>query len=325
MKFSVVMPLYDKAPFVLQAVGSVLAQTCVDLELIVIDDGSRDGGAERVEALRDPRLRVLRQANAGVSAARNRGIELARGEWVAFLDADDCYHPRFLETVLMAQARCPQADTIGAAFLRVPQQRADWPGPWPPLDEVPGVTQVHDLARRWMRGPSLCTSSVAVRAARLHGMQPCFALGEAHGEDLDLWFRLAEQAPVALIDAPLVAYRVELAGSLSALQPASEAPPFLRRMRERALGGQLEPAQARSALWLVAQHDIGMARHLLAGGERRASLQWLWRARAAASGRRWWMTAAMALFLPGSLAGRWQRMRERRAQPGGPPRADGHP
>lgn len=313
MKFSVVIALYNKAPYIGCTLASVLAQTFTDFEVIVIDDGSSDGGTEQVAAMTDARLRLVRQPNAGVSVARNHGIALARGEWVAFLDADDWLHPRHLACLVLAQQACPEADTVASSFLPV----ADAPGPWPPPWSVPAgapeVEVITDLAARWMSGPTLYTSSVAVRTARLQQMQPCFVPGESYGEDVDLWFRLAEQTPVALVRAPLVAYRVAVQDSLSSRHDRLEMSAALERMRGRALSGRLNPAQARSALWLVAQAEVTLARQALASGRRLQGWRWLLRARHAARGRRWWLTAAMALCCPGPLVRHWQRWRENRS------------
>jgi glycosyltransferase involved in cell wall biosynthesis len=312
MKFSIVIPLYNKAPYIRGTIESVLAQSLTDFEVIVVDDGSSDGGAELVAAMADPRLRLVRQANAGVSAARNHGIALARGEWVAFLDADDWQHPRYLATLLMAQKAYPDADTVATEFMSVPHAAGIWPPPWPVPAEPPDVELITDLPRRWMRAAALCTSAAAVRTTRLRQMQPCFPLGESHGEDLDLWFRLAEQAPVALARMPLIAYRVEVEGSLTTHHPALTMPPFLQRMRMRALSGAMAPTQRRSALWLVAQHEVTLARQALASGSRLKGLRCLVLGSRAASSKRWWSTAVMAFFLPAHLIENWERWRSRR-------------
>jgi hypothetical protein len=319
MKFSIVIPLYNKAPYISGTLDSVLAQSFSDFEVIVVDDGSTDGGAELVGFIADPRVRLVRQANAGVSAARNHGIALARGEWVAFLDADDWHHPAYLATLLWAQARCPEADTVATDYLPVPDTLAMWPPRWPEMAALPGLEIVTDLPRRWMASPTLCTSAVSVRRARLLQMQPCFPPGESHGEDLDLWFRLAEQAPVALAHAPLMAYRLAVDGSLSSGHGALAMPPFLERMRQRALSGAMPPARRSSALWLVAQYQLTLARQAIAAGKRREGWAWLLKARRAARGKRWWLTAAMALFMPGPLVRNWQQWRVRRTVPAASP------
>lgn len=98
ISFSVVMPLYNKVKSVGSAVGSVLAQTFMEFELIIINDGSTDGSPEVVSTFNDPRIRVINQENRGVSNARNCGIRESRFRYVAFLDADDLWYPDALST-----------------------------------------------------------------------------------------------------------------------------------------------------------------------------------------------------------------------------------
>ena len=96
-RVSVIIPCYNHGRFLAGAVESVTRQTFTDLEIIVIDDGSTDTTPDVVAGLADPRIRSRRTANAGVSAARNAGLDLARGEFIAFLDADDSWDPAKLE------------------------------------------------------------------------------------------------------------------------------------------------------------------------------------------------------------------------------------
>ena len=109
---SIVMPLYNKAPYVLRSLESVGAQTVTDLEIIVVDDGSTDEGPDLVARSSDPKIRLVRQANAGPGAARNRGLMEAQAPYVAFLDADDCWLPQFLEQNLAFLESHPHAAAV---------------------------------------------------------------------------------------------------------------------------------------------------------------------------------------------------------------------
>ncbi|MBG6072389.1 MULTISPECIES: glycosyltransferase family A protein [unclassified Polaromonas] len=312
MKFSVVIPLYNKASYICCSVQSVLSQSFTDFEVIIVDDGSSDGGSELVRVMTDPRIRVVHQINAGVSAARNRGIALAQGEWVAFLDADDWHHPNHLQCLLDAHKAWPVADAVATDFILISDSDGSWPPPWPTCKEIPEVELITDLPRRWMVGPSLCSSSVAVRRERLQQMQPCFPNGESQAEDLDFWFRLAEQTPIALAHAPLVAYRIDVDGSLSAGHKVVTIPRSLERMEVRATSGSMTATQRRSALWFIAQHKLTLARSALSSGERIQGIKWLMKGRHAITSKRWWMTAVMVLFCPQALVTSWEQWRTNR-------------
>lgn len=120
-KVSIIVPLYNKAPYVTKALESIAPQTYTDWECIVVNDGSTDKSAEIVERLtiNDERFRLINQENAGVSAARNRGIAESCGDYVAFLDADDWWAPTFLEEMMQLGADYPDAGIYGCDYYRV--------------------------------------------------------------------------------------------------------------------------------------------------------------------------------------------------------------
>lgn len=115
-KVSVVIPLYNKAPYIARALDSVLAQTVQDFEIIVVNDGSTDRSETIVNGYNDPRIHLINQKNQGVSAARNRGIDAAQAELVAFLDADDEWLPKFLEIILLMREKYPEAGVYGTGY-----------------------------------------------------------------------------------------------------------------------------------------------------------------------------------------------------------------
>lgn len=117
-KITVVIPLYNKAGYIRRALDSVFSQTFIDYEIIVIDDGSTDDSVDHVEIYNDSRLRIIHQENSGPGAARNRGINESRGEYIAFLDADDEWLPNYLATSFSILERNPQCGICVSAWYQ---------------------------------------------------------------------------------------------------------------------------------------------------------------------------------------------------------------
>lgn len=199
---SVVIPLFNKERAVERAIRSVVAQTFQEFEIVVVDDGSTDGGPDVVRKMADRRIRMLRQENAGVSAARNRGIAEAAADLIAFLDADDEWTPEFLETVIDLRERFPQCSVFATHYLF-----ADGPGrfsrpvlrglpssPWQGvIEEYFGVAAISDCP--------ICSSAVCVEKEPLESVGG-FPVGVDSGEDLLTWAKLALQYQIAYTTRP---------------------------------------------------------------------------------------------------------------------------
>jgi len=119
MLISVIIPLYNKSKWIKRAIESVLSQDYQNFELIVIDDGSTDGGGCIVEGIKDVRIRLIDQPNAGVSAARNTGIKNAKGQWIGFLDADDVWLPNNLASHIKLIQRHPELKWTGGSYREI--------------------------------------------------------------------------------------------------------------------------------------------------------------------------------------------------------------
>ena len=155
-QISVIVPVYKGVRFLDSALGSLRGQTFSDWECIAVDDGSTDGSSCVLEAhaAADPRIRVIHQANAGTSVARNAAMELADGRYIAFLDEDDLYHPRFLET-LHAAARSTGADVVGCEFVKFGEdEEPTWAGDCPsePTWTIADRAGIAELASRYYDG-----------------------------------------------------------------------------------------------------------------------------------------------------------------------------
>jgi glycosyltransferase involved in cell wall biosynthesis len=181
---SVVIPVYNREGFVRRAVESVLAEGAVDLEVIVVDDGSTDGSVAAVEAIGDPRLRLLRQQpNQGQSAARNRGIEAAKGDLIGFLDSDDLATPGRFAAQAARFAAEPNLVILAGTVETMDHAGAPIAREGEALD---------DTEMRWFMlfNSPFPTSTVMVRGETLRRHALRFDTGKRLAEDYELWSRL---------------------------------------------------------------------------------------------------------------------------------------
>lgn len=311
MLCSIVIPLYNKEAYIAAAIQSVQAQDYQEVEIVVINDGSRDGGPAIVAemARQDTRIRLISQPNGGVSRARNAGIDEARGELVLFLDADDWYAPTYVSTVVSMARSQPQRSFFATGYQRV---RGDSTATWE-RREAPFELVENYYERRWREGPFFFTSSLAARRVDLLALQPCFPPGDSFGEDQDLFFRLAEHLTLVFCPAQLVAYRIEVAGSLSAIHDYIVLPPTFLRLESRARQGLLGAVRGRSAMALVADARVSVARYALSHGRRMEAIREMLRARHGVRSLHWWVALTMCLSFSQAMVRRWESWRAGKA------------
>jgi glycosyltransferase involved in cell wall biosynthesis len=203
---SVVMPVFNGAAFLDQAVESVLAQTYQAVELVAVDDGSTDGSAE-ILARSGSQVRVVRQANAGVSAARNTGISQAQGELIAFLDQDDWWLP---EKVAGQVERLQSDDRIGLVHTAVTYFDEALQREVGPQDPTARPEQMTDNCyESLLLGNPLVNSSVMVRRTALEQVGGLdLRISGNTVQDYDLWLRIAEQYRFAHLPRRLTVFRL---------------------------------------------------------------------------------------------------------------------
>ncbi|MGH7383811.1 MAG: glycosyltransferase family 2 protein [Candidatus Rokuibacteriota bacterium] len=209
---SVVIPAYNAERFLEEAVESVLRQAHQRLEVIVVDDGSTDGTAARVRAYGN-RVRYVRQANAGVGAARNRGVALATGDYIAFLDHDDVWQPEKLEVQLEIAARNPESGLVACDGVRF-SEASILPGRllsrWV-LDQLAGSSTgevTGRLYREAIRSNPIASPSQMLVPRRVATEIGPMITDRQDAEDWDYTLRIALRHPITMHRHSLVSYRM---------------------------------------------------------------------------------------------------------------------
>ena len=123
LRFSIIIPLYNKANFIAKTLNSVLNQTYTDFEVVIVNDGSTDNSLEIVQIFDDKRIKLFTTKNQGVSATRNFGIKQSQGDYIAFLDADDIWEEKFLETINKLILSFPNEQVYASSLkIRTPKK-----------------------------------------------------------------------------------------------------------------------------------------------------------------------------------------------------------
>ena len=196
-KVTVVVPAYNVARHIDECLASIAAQTLEDWECVVVDDGSTDGTAERLREIDDPRVRVMRQANQGVSAARNAGLMAACGEYLLFLDGDDRLHPRTLERLSACLEASPHAVAAYGSVWAIFEDGTSYPQK--PLERRRFRSgDLLEALLRWETFLSVgCVLMRADRGREIGGFKPELRLSE----DWEFFCRLASLGDFEFIGA----------------------------------------------------------------------------------------------------------------------------
>ncbi|OPJ65367.1 glycosyltransferase family 2 protein [Clostridium chromiireducens] len=212
LKFSVVIPLYNKEKYLYKTIESVLKQTYADFELIIIDDGSTDNSLKIANSFNDDRIKVYKQANAGASAARNFGIKKAEGEFIAFIDGDDIWYENFLETIISLMNKYPNLKVYGTAIglndyeKQIESKRRN-------MEEKDFIIENYFYYK--IKKDIYLTASSAVVKKEVFYDIGYFQEGLRNWEDLDMWARITLKYDVAFSTKICAIYQQNIIGSAS--------------------------------------------------------------------------------------------------------------
>jgi glycosyltransferase involved in cell wall biosynthesis len=262
---SVVIPLYNKQSHILATIQTVLDQTAQPLEIIVVDDGSSDKGAELVSAqlATHPayqRVRLIRQVNGGVARARNVGIAAASSDFVALIDADDIWETHFLEEIDKLIGRFPQAGGFATGYQKMlsVSRFAD-----PKVRFLTAITEPTILPCYFeicARGDlPFMASSICINKTQVTD-GPWFPEGEAMGEDQDLWARLSLNSSIAFSPKVLAFYRLDAENRACKRNYPSVECGFSRRLDQALKAGRIPISRRASVLTYTATHLLHLAR-----------------------------------------------------------------
>jgi glycosyltransferase involved in cell wall biosynthesis len=218
--FSIIIPIYNKSAHIEKCLQSVFNQSFQDFEVIVVNDGSIDDGAEKVNKIiaqsinnqaykpNSIQIKLLDQINSGVSTARNNGVKAAKFDYIAFLDADDWWEPTYLEEMRNLIEEFPEGGLYGSGYYLVKNNRKRIAKIGVKPGFVKGIINYCQVYSKTLCMPLWTGATIISKRVfeSENGFRPELKLGE----DFDLWLRTASRYPVALLNKPLACYNQDV-------------------------------------------------------------------------------------------------------------------
>jgi len=305
MKFSVVIPLYNKAPYIIRAIDSVLNQTMPAHEIIVVDDGSDDVGGELVENLNNPKVRLFKQENLGQGAARNHGIKVATNDMIAFLDADDEWLPDFLEHIYWLWQNFPACGAYATASYTIRQAGNIVYSDLSLLPPAPWIGIIPNFFELFQHGLAFNSSSVVI-PKRIIDEIGGFRVDTRQSEDFDLWARIAIEYPIAFCPKRKVIYHQDAQNRTAPTNPTLIEDPALNTIQKAIENGKLtEGALLDEALEYIAQKQLSVAMNNIIAGYRVKGVEFLKKCQYTRKFKKdwrfWRILSLLPAFLPKTL------------------------
>ena len=266
--FTVIIPLYNKEPYIKRALETVLNQTYDNFEMIIIDDGSTDEGVRIVSSIQDTRIKVFSQINSGVSAARNRGALLAKNQYLAFLDADDTWEPNFLQEISNLIDEFPYAGIYATNNKFIYPSGKVMLESFSDLFNGNNIGIIEDyfgLFAKIQKSP-FSNSNLCI-PKKIYDEFGGYKEGVKLTEDSDLWCRIALKYDIAYNIRPLANYFMALEGSTHTIFEPKEFQIALT-LKDSISQNQVKKELISSVKKLISFQNLSLVKRAILSGEK---------------------------------------------------------
>lgn len=298
MRFSVIIPLYNKVNYIGTAIQSVMNQTFTDFELLVIDDGSTDQSFKEAQTHENNQIKIFTKTNGGTASARNVGIAKSTGTYVCFLDGDDFWKPNFLELINVLINKFPEAGMYGTGYAFQKKNKTYHPG-WHGLPNDKTQLLVPNYFNSILYGEQIITaSSVCISKSVLDEFSG-FNEQIRYTEDQELWNKIALHYPIALDKTVAAIYRQDAIGMKTKRIPKHELE-FAACLQKILDVNKVPSEHIRDAEKIIAANLIGVASLNLMAGDKKTARKFLSDPRTSAMPKRkaaWEKLVSLPTFL----------------------------